>query len=505
MEVRMSPKDAPRSERGPLLGRRAFLTAVGAGAGLLMAGGSSGLPRWLGASPHSRLDYAACLSRLGASLTPAQRRLLVHPPDHPSRQLTNTVAIFDAPHLGTLLDAEQLSLVERLYETMTSESGRRDLANTIGLEGKLEGCVLAIYGDSDAGRAQAMITGGHLMLRGGGLSDNGCAFGGPLAYGQQIGNNRFKVEGNAFAFHSDAANRFYQVLPPGARARSLAPRPPHELVVQAQGADGRFTGVAVRETGERAREEARRLVETVLSTWPEEDRRDAWDCVEHNGGVDALHVTFYANKCFWADGAVYADLGAEQRAGREPPYWQVWRIEGPGTVIHFKGHPHVHAYVNIVRDPARQNVGEVIGSTNALLEPADLHGLVEASLRRETGEALAYYPADDVTARFCPGEITTGLAWALDPYGNRVAVATIGGSAMGEPLRTALSTRGVAVEPDRRYRVATAVYYAGREDLIGSPERVESGERRLRDAIVAELREGGLPRHASARTRLVYA
>ena len=27
--------------------------------------------------------------------------------------------------------------------------------------------------------------------------------------------------------------------------------------------------------------------------------------------------------------------------------WDIWRIEGPGMVWHFRGAPHVHAYINI--------------------------------------------------------------------------------------------------------------------------------------------------------------
>ncbi len=27
--------------------------------------------------------------------------------------------------------------------------------------------------------------------------------------------------------------------------------------------------------------------------------------------------------------------------------WDIWRVEGPAFVWHFRGAPHVHAYVNI--------------------------------------------------------------------------------------------------------------------------------------------------------------
>jgi hypothetical protein len=27
--------------------------------------------------------------------------------------------------------------------------------------------------------------------------------------------------------------------------------------------------------------------------------------------------------------------------------WDIWRVEGPTLVCHFRGAPHVHAYINV--------------------------------------------------------------------------------------------------------------------------------------------------------------
>ena len=48
------------------------------------------------------------------------------------------------------------------------------------------------------------------------------------------------------------------------------------------------------------------------------------------GGLDALHMAFYEA----------GDIGKDQE-------WDIWRLEGPNFVWHFRGAPHVHAYVNI--------------------------------------------------------------------------------------------------------------------------------------------------------------
>jgi hypothetical protein len=472
----------------PTRGRRAFLASVGAGAGLLAARGFGARDL---AAREGALDYATNLRALGASLTAGQRELIVLPADHPSRQIANTIAILDRPHLGTLLSAEQRAIVERLYLSMLSPRGREAFAGTVAVEGRLDGCVLAIYGDPANGRAQAMISGGHVLLRGGGESAEGAAFGGGLAYGHQIGDGQWRIPGNSFAYHGDAANRLFERLTPAERGRAIEAEPPHELVLQAQAAGAHFPGVAIGSLSDAGRDEARQLVDTLLSCYTDVDRARAYACIDRNGGIGALHVAYYATHGFYEDMARYASLDAAERVRRGAPYWQVWRVEGPGTVVHFQGHPHVHAYIQIVRDPTRANLGSSLGRATATLEGEDMRGLLEASLRRATGEELAFYGYAP-PGRFCPGEITLGLAYSLDPYRSHVAVATLEGRAMGPVLTERLAARGVTVEPTRRYRVATTTFFASEPDTLGKAERVDESETLLRDALVAHLRAGGL-------------
>ena len=464
------------------LDRRSFLLGLGAGAGWLAT-------RGLGAREPASVE--ATLAALGASLTPGQRARIVFPADHPSRQVNNTFSILRGPHLGTLLSPAQQALVRDLYEGMLSERGRAAFAGTIAVEGRLEGCTLAIYGEPTAAGAQVVISGGHLLLRGG-AARPGDALGGGVAYGHQIGNERWRVPGNSFAYHGDAWNRFFATLGAAERRAAILAEPPHELLLQPQGAGGSFPGLALAQASEAAREAARGLLDVLLSAYPEERRSDALSCLEHNGGVGALHVASYASRGFYADMESFGELAPAERERRGEPYWQVWRVEGPGTVIHFKGHPHVHAYLSIVRDPARANLGEALARTAATLEGEPMRRLLEAALRRATGEALAFHGAE-VPGRFCAGEVTTGLAFALDPYNNRVAVATLEGRALAAAARERLAAAGTAIEPGGRYRVATTDYFAHGDDAheLGAPLAVETGER-LRDALITEIRASGL-------------
>ena len=137
-------------------------------------------------------------------------------------------------------------------------------------------------------------------MRGGGTS-RGSALGGGVAYGHQIGNGKWRVPGNSFAYHGDALNRFMATLGPAERAAAILPAPPHELVLQVQGAGAGFPGVAIGSLGEASQDEARRLLETVFSCYPDDRQREAFACIEGNGGLAALHVAVYASHGFYAD------------------------------------------------------------------------------------------------------------------------------------------------------------------------------------------------------------
>ncbi|MFI5216793.1 MAG: DUF3500 domain-containing protein [Candidatus Limnocylindria bacterium] len=473
----------------PSLGRRAFLTGAGALAGCWLARGL-GVPRQA-AGGGSQAAFPELLRAFAASLTPRQRELLVLPADHPSRQIANTISVLERPHLGTLLSPAQRALALGLCGSMLSEQGREAFAGTLAVEGRIDGCVLALYGEPESGRAQAVLMGGHVMLRAGGESAETAVFGGGLAYGHQVGNHRWRVAGNSFAPHGDAANRLYASLTPVERARAVLPAPPHELVLQVQRAGARFDGARVGSLSEPAQEAAARVLDAVLASYPEDARARAIASIDGNGGREALHVAFYATHGFYSDLQPWSKLAPAERARRGDPYWQVWRIEGPGTILHFQGYPHVHAYLQVVRDPARANLGETLGATDRGVEGERLRRVLEGAMRRATGQSLAFH-ADPVPGRFCPGEITTGLAYSLDPYRNHVGVASIEGRAMSAALRERLAAAGVAAVPERSYRVATLEYFAATPEIFGESEDFERSDLLLRDALVTHLRAGGL-------------
>ena len=57
-------------------------------------------------------------------------------------------------------------------------------------------------------------------------------------------------------------------------------------------------------------------------------------CLKAQGGLEQCHLAFYQE----------GDLGNDR-------IWDIWRLEGPAFVWHFRGTPHVHVWVHVANDP----------------------------------------------------------------------------------------------------------------------------------------------------------
>ena len=241
--------------------------------------------------------------------------------------------IFERPHLGTLLSAEQQSRVRGGLDAMLSGEGRRLFRGPLNVEaGGLEGCVLLCYGTPGSDRFQPIVYGGHVGVRD--LTVEGS---GSVSYGHQIGNGQFRTPGNVWAFQAARANALFELLDASQRRRALVPSPPSELLlqVQDQDADGLFGGLPLAEADDTQLMAAGLLVDDLLLAWPETARTRARANIERNGGLCALRVSYYADRGFFPDLSTVASRETEGRAGvqdDELPWFQVWRLEGPGMV-----------------------------------------------------------------------------------------------------------------------------------------------------------------------------
>ncbi len=367
---------------------------------------------------------------------------------------------------------------------MQSESGRARLVQPLKAEAAgLDGCVLTIYGEPERGPCQSVISGCHLDLRAG-TQANG-SFGDGIAWGHQIGNHELRVPGNVWAHHSDALNRLAAMLRPEQLSTAICAEPPNELLLQVQSKGGRFEGLSAKAMDEAQRASLCELITTVVSAFMPEYAAKAMDDIAANGGFEDVHVALYRDYGFYADGARFADSTPR---GNERPYFQVWRVEGPGLVLHFQGWLHVHAYLRLTRDPLRQHVGETLAEAHQQVEGASVRSFMEPAMSVVFDADAALMPGP-LPARIVPGPVTTGTMFTFDPFANHLVAAQIRGDQLGEMIRQRLGK----IDPARTYRIATIDYALEeyRADL-GQVERVESSDQLLRYALIEHVRADGL-------------
>ena len=256
---------------------------------------------------------------------------------------------------------------------------------------------------------------------------------------------------------------------------ALIDEAPVQTQIELQGRSGSFRGIPVVELTPDSKAIAQELVDHILSIYPAEDVAYARECLEANGGIDRLFLSYYRHG---EDGEI--------------PEAQVFRLEGPSAVFYFRGYPHVHAFLNVAMDgDAPLSVGEALGINPTWLDRAGVKNLFEAALRTQTAADLSYYPEGSVAGRLRPGVIRAGDIYTLESWQEAVEVVQIRGSRLSGTLQNALRNRQIVTQPDKLYTVATTGYVA--TDLAEKLGRIES--RRpgpmLRDLTVAYLRANG--------------
>ena len=119
------------------------------------------------------------------------------------------------------------------------------------------------------------------------------------------------------------------------RDQALIKVAPLEDDVAFQGPKGQFPGIPITELSADQKEHAQSVLKTLIEPYRTTDRDEVTRCLEAQGGLDACHLSFYREGDTGDDGV-----------------WDIWRLEGPSFVWHFRGNPHVHVWVNVADDPS---------------------------------------------------------------------------------------------------------------------------------------------------------
>jgi hypothetical protein len=456
------------------MNRRAALKL--AGLGVLAGTGLYGGYRLFPLRPSRTIEPVDTLARrLYTSLDLHQRVETCVDYDHPLRQYHNRGVWGGGSSILSSFTHDQRQILTDLLYAGLSVQGRdriprEDLIRWTGVHSMR----VLICGDPTAPPYQVIMTGTHLNLRLGGSSREGAAFGGPQVYGDQGGDNVVRLPGNVYRDQFLLGERILKGLDAGRRKVAILDEAPVQTQIEIQGPRGSFPGIPVAELTPDGKAQARELVELILSAYPATDVAFARECLEANGAVNGLFLSYYRHG---EDGDI--------------PEGQVFRLEGPAAVFYFRGYPHVHAFLNIAMDGnAPLSVGEPLGNNPTGLDRAGVKALFETALRSETHSDLAYYDENSVAGRLRTGLIRSGDIYSLESWQEGTEVVEVRASNLSPALQNVMRERQIVPNPEKTYTIATTTYIADHPNKIGRIDARRPGPM-LRDLTVAYLRSHG--------------
>jgi hypothetical protein len=186
---------------------------------------------------------------------------------------------------------------------------------------------MAWFGKPGDTQFEWMMTGRHLTLRADGNTQQKVVFGGPIVYGH---GEESAPEDNLFYFQTVKVNKVFESLSSEQKSKALIQSSiPAESKVKVEKKDS-YDGLSVGSLSEEQLKLVNEALTSILGVYREEDTKEAHELLEEVGGLKSLHLQYFAKDDLKSDGI-----------------WDMWRIAGKNTCIHFRGAPHVHAYIHI--------------------------------------------------------------------------------------------------------------------------------------------------------------
>lgn len=315
----------------PEVNRRSFIrTAAAASSALLLPG--SALQAGLYSGPSRTSAAETAVSEFFATLTDDQKKVIALPFNHPSRTRISANWHVTEPTLGDkFFTSQQREIVSKIVKGLCSEEGYARVTRQMDEDaGGLHEFSVALFGAPGDEKApfEFLLTGRHLTLRADGNTVDHAAFGGPIVYGHdQVDPVASK---NIYFYQTQSTDAVFRSLNADQAAKALITKAPAETAVQLQGESGKFSGIRVAELGADQKALVEKTLALLLAPYRREDIDEVMQILQASGGVDQLHMSFYSQE----------DLGGDRT-------WDIWRVEGPSFVWHYRGAPHVHAYINI--------------------------------------------------------------------------------------------------------------------------------------------------------------
>ncbi len=320
--------------RLPGVSRRDFVKVVSGAAAAASAGALVSRPQPAAAAPTSKSAAETTIKQFYETLSDSQKKTICFPFDHQLRKKHSANWAITEPTLGSdFYTEEQRKLTDQILRDTTSEEGYDKFHRQMKHDrpAGFGAFHVAVFGEPGSGAFQWELTGRHLTLRADGNSVSNRAFGGPLVYGHGAGD----PAKNVYHYQTQKANEVFASLDAEQAKQALLAKPPRENQVPLQGEKGSFSGISVGALSDDQAALVEQTIKVILAPYRSEDVDEALAVLKTGGGLKSLHMTFYEK----------GDLNSDH-------VWDIWRLEGPSFVWHFRGAPHVHAYVNIGVKPS---------------------------------------------------------------------------------------------------------------------------------------------------------
>jgi len=316
--------------------RRRFIKTTAAAASVLLPFGSvtEAADRL---KAGDKLRSETLVSELYKGLTEEQRKLICFPFGHELQSKIDNNWFVTKTRVSHFAKDQQ-ELIRAIFNGLHSEEYARPVMQAVEHDNGEKGfgdCSIALFGEPGTGKFQFVLSGRHVTRRCDGDSVAGAAFGGPIFYGHQAGDNDAEDpthRGNVYWYQAKRANEVFQALNGTQRKMALLEKARPERREQTINLTGKKTGLEGIPLTELARDQkdlVRKVMADVLAPFRKADAEESMKLIEKNG-FDNLHMAFYKSHDVGEDGV-----------------WDVWQIEGPAMIWHFRGEPHVHTWVHI--------------------------------------------------------------------------------------------------------------------------------------------------------------
>jgi hypothetical protein len=309
--------------------RRLFLKTAALGAAALA----------LQAAPKATSSSSETLvTTLHKSLTEEQKKVICFPFGHDLQSKVDNNWFITPARVGKDFTPDQQKMIEEIFKGLHNPDFVDKVMVHMNEDSKdgLSGTSVALFGEPGSGKFEFVLTGRHCTARCDGDSVAGAAFGGPIFYGHQAGPDASEKPdhpGNVYWFQAMRANEVYKALSGKQRELALLGDPRKEektATIALKPKGSQMDGLPVSEMSKDQRKLVEQVLADLLMPFRKKDVDEAMRLIRGSGGVESLSMAFYKN----------FDLGADR-------VWDVWQLESPSMVWYFRGHPHVHTWVNI--------------------------------------------------------------------------------------------------------------------------------------------------------------